>query len=64
MLTVYLVDSKTRVILPSSQWGSQVLMKLEQMGHTVETTDEDPDQCRRSEEEKQAMMELLDSTGL
>lgn len=64
MLTVYIVDQKTRIILPSSQWGFNVREKLTQMGHKVEAYPQKPHECVRDEAEMQRMDELLTSTGL
>lgn len=63
MLTVYKVDD-TRLILPDSQWGKDVITSLFKMGKHVEVTDQDPDSCKRDEAEMARMHALLDATGL
>jgi Trk K+ transport system NAD-binding subunit len=63
MLTVYKV-SDTRLVLPDSQWGKDVIKALTTMGHHVEITDQDPDSCKRDEAEMARMHQLLDSTGI
>ena len=65
MLTVYRIDD-TRLVLPDSRWGKDVLMALAIQGQHVEITDEDPDlvQNSRSADELQRAMELIDSTGI
>lgn len=64
MLTVFLIDQKTRLILPNTLWGTRVQEKLSQMGHDVQMTDQDPNLCERDEEELARMHELLGSTGI
>jgi Trk K+ transport system NAD-binding subunit len=64
MLTVYKVDNDTRLILPNSQWGNQVLESLAQQGHLVEITGDDPDLCARTEAELARRDQLLAETGL
>lgn len=63
-LSVYKVDGKTRLIMPNSQWGEDVLDKLEELGHDVEMVDEEPELCLRDEEELARRDALLASTGL
>ena len=63
-LSVYKVDQKTRLVLPDSVWAKSVLDKLEQLGHQVDLTDDDPDLCLRDEAELTRRDELLDETGL
>jgi len=64
MLTVYLVDGTTRVILPSSAWAMSVRDSLSAQGHTVQATDQDPETCVRDESELSRRDALLESTGL
>jgi len=64
MLTVYLIDGDTRLILPGSAWGTSVREKLTEMGHRVEPLSQDPDSCKRDEDEMSRMRSILDSTGL
>jgi Trk K+ transport system NAD-binding subunit len=63
MLTVYKVND-TRLVLPDSQWGKDVITALTKKGMHVEVTDQDPDSCKRDEAEMARMHQLLDSTGL
>ena len=65
MLTVYKVDD-TRLVLPDSQWGKDVLTSLTKMGKHVEITDEIPEvvQQSRSVDELEKAMALIDSTGI
>lgn len=63
-LSVYKVDGNTRLVLPDSQWTNSVLGKLEDMGHQVDLTDEDPELCLRDADELARRDALLDSTGL
>ncbi len=65
-LTVWKVDGKTRIVLPESDWGVQVKTKLQDMGHIVQRTQEDPDvvQVSRLDAEMVRVGDLLDSTGL
>lgn len=66
MLIVYKVDNSTRLVMPNTQWTTQVLDSLRAMGHQIEATDEDPKHVMesRSDDERHRMNELLDSTGL
>lgn len=64
MLTVFLIDGKTRIILPSSQWGFNVREKLSQTGHSVQATDQDPDLIKRDTLEMENVELLIDGTGL
>lgn len=61
MLTVYLVEKTTRIILPESRWGEDVLAKLTQSGLQVEMTGEDPESCHRDEVEMARVHAILDS---
>lgn len=63
-LSVYKVDGNTRLVLPDSRWTNSVLGKLEDMGHQVDLTDEDPELCLRDADELARRDALLDSTGL
>jgi hypothetical protein len=65
MLTVYRIDD-TRLVLPDSRWGRDVLKALVIQGKHVEITDEDPDlvQHSRSADESDRAMALIDSTGI
>ena len=65
MITVFLVDNSTRVMLPDSLWGLNVRQKLRAQGHTIslcadQTHDPDP----RGDAERLRMAALLDATGL
>lgn len=51
MLSVYLVDGTTRLVLPSTAWSQSVRESLAHKGHTVVLTDEDPDAIVRSKAE-------------
>lgn len=64
MLTVFLIDGKTRIILPNSQWAHQVQAKLSEMGHSLQATDQDPDLIKRDTLEMENVEQLLESTGL
>jgi hypothetical protein len=64
MLRVYLVDNDTRLILPASEWGKDVYDALVKMGHTVQSTDQDPDLCARTGPELERRDQLLAETGL
>lgn len=63
-LSVYKVDGNTRLVMPDSQWTNSVLRKLEDLGHQVDLTDEDPELCLRDASELARRDALLDSTGL
>ena len=63
-LSVYKVDGNTRLVLPDSQWTNSVLAKLEDLGHQVDLTDEDPELCLRDADELARRDALLDATGL
>ena len=64
-LTVWLVDGNTRLHLPSTQWGKDVVNCLQGLGHLVENKGllVTPDDSR-SGAEKARMDALLDETGL
>ena len=64
MKRVFLVDDSTRVILPESLWAEQVLAIFRKQGRKIELTDQDPDLCKRGEEEMLRMHALLESTGI
>lgn len=64
MVTVYLVNKDTRISLPASQWGNDVLTKLSEQGHTVEKTDQDQYLIKRDYNELIRMARYLDDTGL
>lgn len=64
MKRVFLVDDSTRVILPETAWGERVLTVWHEQGRKVVLTDQDPDLCKRGEEEMLRMHALLDSTGI
>lgn len=64
MLTVWIVDGATRIILPGSAWGDSVRESLSGLGHTVERSIEDPDLCVRDDAEKERMHALLEETKL
>jgi hypothetical protein len=64
MLTVWLVDGDTRIILPSSAWAGAVQDSLRGHGHVVQRTLEDPESMVRSMPELARMNALLDKTGL
>jgi hypothetical protein len=64
MLTVYLVDGTTRIILPGSQWAKDVLSWWAEHGISAVPTGEDPDTLKRSDEERYRSMDYLDMTGL
>lgn len=61
---VILVDKRTRLIMPETQWGYEVLGRLFMKGHALELTDQDPEVDTRDIEEYERMRELLDSTGI
>lgn len=61
---VFMVDEKTRLILPESQWANDVLASLRSQGHQVYVTGQDPNLDDRDEAELARRDELLDSTGL
>lgn len=61
---VILVDESTRLILPETQWGYEVLGRLFMQGHVLEMTDQDPEVEMRSAEELNRMHQLLESTGI
>lgn len=63
-LSVYKVDDITRLILPASDWAESVITVLEELGHRVDLTDEDPYLCLRDEAELARRDALLESTGL
>lgn len=65
-LSVYKVDKKTRLVMPDSAWGHSVLVKLADLGHEVELTDENAHDVQQSRpvDEIEMAMELIDSTGL
>lgn len=65
-LCVYKVDGKTRLVMPNSQWARDVMAKLEEMGHQIELTGENPTlvQQERSISEMERVDDLLESTGL
>ncbi len=65
-LSVYKVDKKTRLVMPDSRWGYDIITKLEGMGHEVELTTEDAHDVQNSRpaDELKTAMELIDSTGL
>lgn len=64
MFTVYIVDGKTRIHLPSTAWGVDVQRKLVELGHTVQATGENWALNRRDCAEMLRVARLLDSTGL
>jgi len=64
MKRVFLVDDSTRVILPETLWAEQVLAVLRKQDHKIVLTDQDPETCKRDEDELKRMGDLLDSTGL
>lgn len=64
MRTVWLVDGKTRVILPGSAWAGAVQESLRGLGHTVQRTSEDPESCVRDKAELERVDALLEETGL
>lgn len=61
---VILVDETTRLIMPETAWGYEVLGRLVMQGHALKMTGEDPEVDTRSPEEKARMHQLLDSTGI
>ena len=61
---VIMVDDFTRVIIPETAWGYEVLGRLIMQGHTVKMTDQDPETLKRFEDEIDRMHQLLDSTGI
>ena len=64
MITVYLVDNKTRIGLPVTAWSTSVLEKLGQMGHVVQATGQNWALVKRDNQETLRVARLLDSTGL
>ncbi len=64
MLTVWKINGETRIIMPDSAWGKQVLMVLSGLGHVVEKTDQPPHSCVRDDAEMSRMAALLDETEL
>ena len=46
-LSVYLVDGNTRLIMPDTAWAEKARRILEDQGHSVDLTDEDPELCMR-----------------
>jgi hypothetical protein len=57
-------DETTRLILPETACGYEVLGRLFMQWHVLEMTDQDPEVDTRSEEEKARMHQLLDGTGI
>jgi hypothetical protein len=64
MTTVYLINKDTRIVLPPSQWGKDVLTRLSEQGHVVEETDQNPWLIARNLNEHMRVARYLDSTGL
>lgn len=64
MISVILVDGKTRMHLPNSQWAKDVQASLTEMGHQLQDLGQAPEADPRSAEEKLCVEQLLDSTGL
>jgi hypothetical protein len=64
VLKVYTVVQTTRLVLPDTMWGQNVIQALARQGYQVEATDQDPDSCKRGPAEMARMNELLDKTGL
>lgn len=65
-LTVFMVDNRTRLVLPDSQWGRDVRGKLTELGHVLTATSEDAEQVQRArpDDEMIRMHRLLEETGL
>lgn len=65
-LTVFLVDNRTRLVLPDSQWGFAVRDKLKELGHNLTATSEDPSEVEkvRTTTEMHEVGLLLEETGL
>lgn len=61
---VILVDETTRLIMPETAWGYEVLGRLFMQGHVLEMTDQDPEVEMRGAEELNRMHQLLESTGI
>lgn len=64
MISVILVDGKTRMHLPGSRWAMDVQASLAQKGHVLQDLGPAPEADLRDEAEKARVAELLDSTGL
>jgi len=64
MVHVYRVDTHTRLHLPDTNWASQVIGKLRELGYTVELTQESVHPDTRDEAELERRDCLLAETGL
>jgi len=64
MVHVYKVDSHTRLHLPNSEWGQQVIAKLRDLGYEVVMTDEAVHPDTRDAAELERRDCLLAETGL
>lgn len=62
-LSVYKVDGNTRLVMPDTQWTFSVLVKLTDLGHQVDLTDEDPDLCLRDADELSRRDALLEEVA-
>ena len=65
MFIVFLVDGKTRILLPDNQWGLNVRQNLRINGHTVSPcADQNREPGARDEAELSRVDDLLDEIGL
>ena len=62
--TFWLVDGRTRVVLPSSSWGQSVREVLTERGHIVQRTSQDPNALFRDDDELARKDVLLDESGM
>lgn len=65
-LTVFLIDNRTRIVMPDSEWGLAVVAKLKELGHNVTETKDDPSEVEkvRTTTEMYEVGVLLEETGL
>ena len=62
-LSVYKVDGNTRLVMPDTHWSKSAIEKLEELGHKVELTDEEPALCIRNSAELARRDALLEGVA-
>lgn len=64
MVSVYLIDSVTRLHLPDTAWSRRALLEFRRRGHKIEILDQPSHPDTRTQDETRRVDELLDSITL
>lgn len=63
MITMYLVDKTTRILLPDSAWAFSLREKLSQKGRSIQALGPEPEGLVRDEAEMERVNAILDEFG-